>query len=110
MPMLAAVQHNPLIRAFYPRLVGQGKQRKVALVACMRKMLTILNAILRRRPSGTHRSLDLQSQLLSPCRERESDQPLYGRNKVFNRAGILNILSKAVRVTRMLELSTLITL
>ena len=38
---------NPLIRAFYLRLVGQGKPRKVALVACMRKMLTILNAILR---------------------------------------------------------------
>ena len=47
MPMLAAIQHNPLIRAFYLRLVGQGKPRKVALVACMRKMLTILNAILR---------------------------------------------------------------
>ena len=47
MPMLSAVQHNPVIRTFYQRLIGQGKQRKVALVACMRKMLTILNAILR---------------------------------------------------------------
>ena len=47
MPMLAAIQHNPVIRAFYRRLVGQGKPRRVALVACMRKMLTILNAILR---------------------------------------------------------------
>ena len=47
MPMLAAIQHNPVIRAFYQRLVGQGKPKKVALVACMRKMLTILNAILR---------------------------------------------------------------
>ena len=67
MPMLAAIQHNPVIRAFYQRLVGRGKQRKVALTACMRKMLTILNAILRGGggPSGTHRSLDLLSQLLS---------------------------------------------
>ena len=47
MPMLAAIQHNPVIRAFYRRLVAQGKPKKVALVACMRKMLTILNAILR---------------------------------------------------------------
>ena len=47
MPMLAAIQHNPVIRALYQRLVGRGKQRKVALTACMRKMLTILNAILR---------------------------------------------------------------
>ena len=47
MPMLSAVQHNPVIRAFYQRLVDRGKPRKVALVACMRKMLTILNAILR---------------------------------------------------------------
>ena len=47
MPMLAAIQHNPVIRAFYQRLVGRGKPRKVALTACMRKMLTILNAILR---------------------------------------------------------------
>ena len=47
MPILAAIQHNPVIRAFYQRLVRRGKQRKVALTACMRKMLTILNAILR---------------------------------------------------------------
>ena len=47
MPMLSAVQHNPVIRTFYQRLLDQGKPRKVALVACMRKMLTILNAILR---------------------------------------------------------------
>ena len=47
MPMLSAIQHNEVLRAFYQRLVSRGKQRKVALVACMRKMLTILNAILR---------------------------------------------------------------
>ena len=47
MPMLSALQHNPVIRTFYQRLLDRGKPRKVALVACMRKMLTILNAILR---------------------------------------------------------------
>ena len=47
MPTLAAIQHNAVLRALYLRLVGRGKPKKVALVACMRKMLTMLNAILR---------------------------------------------------------------
>ena len=36
-----------MIRAFYHRLTGAGKLKKVALVACMRKLLTILNAMLK---------------------------------------------------------------
>ena len=55
MPMLAAIQHNSTIRACYRRLVGQGKPKKVALVACMRKMLTILNAILREKTTWNPR-------------------------------------------------------
>jgi transposase len=47
MATLVAVRHNPTISAFYKRLVGRGKLKKVALIACMRKLLTILNAILR---------------------------------------------------------------
>ena len=39
--------HNPVIRASYERLVAAGKPRKVALVACMRRLLVILNAIVR---------------------------------------------------------------
>ena len=39
--------HNPAIRAFYDRLIAAGKPPKVALTACMRKLLIILNAILR---------------------------------------------------------------
>ncbi|PAV03607.1 IS110 family transposase, partial [Arsenophonus sp. ENCA] len=38
---------NPVIKVFYMRLVAAGKPKKVALVACMRKLLTILNAMLR---------------------------------------------------------------
>lgn len=49
MATLAATRHNPVIRAFYQRLVKAGKKKKVAIVACMRKLLTILNAILRDR-------------------------------------------------------------
>jgi transposase len=40
-----AARHNPAIRAFYQRLVDAGKPRKVALTACARKLLTILNAM-----------------------------------------------------------------
>jgi transposase len=47
---LVATRFNPLIEEFYERLVGAGKPKKVALVACMmRKLLTILNAILKHR-------------------------------------------------------------
>lgn len=47
MGALVAIRHNPTIRAFYQRLVDAGKPKKVALVACMRKLLTILNTMLR---------------------------------------------------------------
>lgn len=47
MAALSAVQHNPTLRAFYRRLVTQGKHKKVALTACIRKMLIILNAMIR---------------------------------------------------------------
>ena len=44
---LAAIVHNPLIREYYNRLIQKGKPPKVALVACMRKIIRILNAMLR---------------------------------------------------------------
>lgn len=47
MATVAAVRFNPIIKKFYEHLLSQGKLRKVALVACMRKFLTILNAMLR---------------------------------------------------------------
>jgi len=46
MAALVATRHNPVIGAFYARLCAAGKPKKVALTACMRKLLTILNAIL----------------------------------------------------------------
>jgi transposase len=49
MATLVATRHNPVIRAFYQRLCAAGKPKKVALVACMRKLLTILNAMVRHR-------------------------------------------------------------
>ena len=47
MAAMSAKVHNPHIRAFYQRLVGAGKPGKVALIACMRKLLTMINAMLR---------------------------------------------------------------
>ena len=47
MATLVATSHNEVIRCFYQRLVAAGKPKKVALVACMRKLLTILNAMVR---------------------------------------------------------------
>jgi transposase len=47
MAATVAMRHNPVIRAFYERLLAAGKPPKVAIVACMRKLLTILNAMLR---------------------------------------------------------------
>ena len=47
MAMLSAIQHNPVINQFYKHLIDQGKNKKVAITACMRKMITILNTMVR---------------------------------------------------------------
>jgi transposase len=44
---LVSTRHNPVIKQFYDRLLAAGKLKKVALVACMRKLLTILSAMVR---------------------------------------------------------------
>jgi transposase len=53
MAALVATRHNRVIHALYERLLKAGKPKKVALVACMRKLLIILNAILRTRTPWT---------------------------------------------------------
>lgn len=50
MATVAAMRSNPVIKSFYQRLIGAGKKFKVAITACMRKLLTILNAMVK---SGT---------------------------------------------------------
>jgi transposase len=47
MSALSAIRYNPVIKAHYDQLVKRGKLKKVAITACMRKMLTILNAMMR---------------------------------------------------------------
>lgn len=49
MAALVATKWNPIIKAFYHRLLAKGKAKKVALVACMHKLLTILNAMVKHR-------------------------------------------------------------
>ena len=66
MGALVASQYNPVIRDFYRRLLAAGKPKKLALTACMRKLLVILNSMLKHR---------------SPWRaERASTPPLVGHS------------------------------
>ena len=53
---IVAMRHNPVIRACYERLVGAGKPKKVAIVACMRKLLIIMNAMVRDKMPWTEKS------------------------------------------------------
>jgi transposase len=49
MPVMgAATQHNPVLKAYYLRLIAKGKPAKVAIIACMRKLIVILNTMLAR--------------------------------------------------------------
>jgi transposase len=61
MAALSAVRHNPRLRAHYRALLARGKAKKLALVACMRKLLITLNAILRNStPWNPNYSVDFQ--------------------------------------------------
>ena len=63
MATLVASRHNPVISAFYQRLLAAGKTKKVALTACMRKLLVILNAMLKHYTSWQ----SFNPQFLGPC-------------------------------------------
>ena len=57
MAALVAARHNPVLKAFRDRLVASGKPKLVALIAVARKLLTILNAMLRdKKPWATETS------------------------------------------------------
>jgi transposase len=59
MAALVGVRHNSVLKAFYQRLRAAGKPAKVALVACMRKLLTIINSMLRHRHAWCPRLLQV---------------------------------------------------
>jgi transposase len=54
MAALVGSRYNPVLKNFYQRLVAAGKQKKVALVACMRKLLTILKAMIKHDQPWTY--------------------------------------------------------
>lgn len=54
MSALVAIQHNPVISVFYQKLLKAGKAKKVALIACARKLLGILNAIIKHQQPWQH--------------------------------------------------------
>ena len=58
MGALVATRYNPVLRAFYQRLLAAGKPKKLALTACMRKLLTILNAMVK---TGQHWTFQVNS-------------------------------------------------
>jgi len=63
MAALVATRFNPVIRAFYQRLLGAGKPKKLALTACMRKLLTILKAMLQHQTPWR----PLPHPIIGPC-------------------------------------------
>lgn len=63
MAAFSAIRWNPLFKAFYQRLTEAGKRPKVALVACMRKLLCILNAMLKNKAIWNYQT----TQLIGPC-------------------------------------------
>ena len=54
MGAMVASRFNPVIRDFYQRLLSAGKPKKLALTACMRKLLVILNSMLKHGSSWNH--------------------------------------------------------
>ena len=66
----AATRHNPVLKAFYDRLVAKEKEKKVALTACMRKLICILNTMIARRQKWDvtrHKASDPARPLPSAC-------------------------------------------
>jgi transposase len=63
MATFTAIRYNPLLKAFFDRLIAAGKPFKVALVACMRKLLCILNMMLNNHTPWNYRSV----QVMNPC-------------------------------------------
>jgi transposase len=59
MSALVAVRHHPMRCAFYTRLCAMGNAKKVALMACMRKWLTILNAMVKHQTPWQPREVSI---------------------------------------------------
>jgi transposase len=67
MATLVAARFNPLIRSFYQQVCLVGKAKKVALAACMRKLLTIINALCKHQTHGIPQWFTMRDSKDSCC-------------------------------------------
>ncbi len=65
MAALVASRHNPVIKEFYLRLCGAGKPKKVALTACMRKLLLIVNSMIKNKERWNPATTEVRGMLIS---------------------------------------------
>ncbi|SAL45444.1 transposase [Caballeronia sordidicola] len=67
MATIVAMRYNPVVRACYQRLVKAGKPKKVAIVACMRKLLIIMNAMVKsRQPWDIQKAISVSAPSPAP--------------------------------------------
>ena len=76
MAALIASRYNPVIRDFYVRLCTAGKPKKVALAACMRKLLLILNSMIKHEERCNASHVERQSVLIGAGRLRQLPPPV----------------------------------
>jgi transposase len=88
---LVAVRYNPVLKTFYERLRAVGKATKVALTACMRKLLTILNALVKHHTPWQPQEVSVDSRR-SPLTNTKTVAPLVPRSGHWARltAGVLH--------------------
>ena len=68
MSALVAIQHNPVIKAFYQKLLQAGKAKKVALIACAHKLLGFLHAIVKsQKPWRCPENIETKEEKLQAC-------------------------------------------
>ncbi len=105
MAALAATRVNPVIKAFYCHLVAVGKPKKVALVACMRKLLIILNAMVRKKrilPSNGRVKIIGKRQLLTLGEYMGTKQNQVEKHTHFNSERIIITFIYTLK-TRLME-------
>jgi hypothetical protein len=82
MGALVATRRDPVIRTFYRRLLAVGKPKKVALIACMRKLLTILNAMMRTNTTWQQNTEEARADFQDSCY-----RPIVGEERLYTSSG-----------------------
>ena len=107
MATLSTTRANPVIRTFYTRLVARGKPKKVALVAAMHKLLTLLNAVVRDWTPGNLprlcQELDFQHNICVRCQDMEGSDGYFS----CGNQGVLPRRATAFRCRRSLRMTAI---